>query len=220
VNTVLVQNLNPEVNYSSCMEKLRAAGIYILAGLNAPHQSIWERRRWDRELQARFRGLIESLKVYPNLLGFFITGSRETLPFVRAAIRDLKPHLWHGSRKLPIGYFSVNHNMDSSQNLNCGHEASSIDFLILGGVDCNTETNVGKWMEKITETYIEYSTPIIFSGDECSPRIQSNIESIRLMNNRSITNVLSGVVMFSYFSSPRYNISGKKLIGSELLQLD
>src|ERR1700742_4189229 len=86
VNTIVVQWLNPQSDHLSCMKILEQKGIYVLAGLGAPNEMIQQRQIWDRELQDRFRNVIDSLRVHPNLLGFFITGSSITLPFVRAAI--------------------------------------------------------------------------------------------------------------------------------------
>jgi hypothetical protein len=193
------------------MKILEEKGIYVLAGLGAPNENIQQRQIWDRELQDRFRNVADGLRAHPNLLGFFITGSTITLPFIRAAVRDLKQHLIQNEpRQIPIGYLSMyNHKLDLFQALNCGKQTTSIDFLVLQESECNAVPELDKTMNNITKEYAEYPIPIIFSAEDCNPQQGSNIEAARLMNNQNVTDVLSGTVLFSYFNSSTYNINGK-----------
>nr|POE72918.1 1,3-beta-glucanosyltransferase pga4 [Quercus suber] len=77
---------------------------------------------------------------YPNTLGLLIgdevindVPSRAAMPFLRAAVRDLKTYMKHtndlkGQRVLPVGYTAAQNDRSSVFDLSLGDPSSAIDF--------------------------------------------------------------------------------------------
>jgi 1,3-beta-glucanosyltransferase GAS1 len=216
MNTILVDWLKPDADHSACMQALQARGIYVLAGLSAPNENIFQTQTWDVDLKKRFTDLIENLAGYSNLLGFFVTGSPITLPFVKAAVRDLRTHMMkRPGRYIPIGYSGLNWGKDLSQALNCGDRLNSIDFLLLDlSPVCSARSSLRTSMELIVEQYSNYSVPILLSTYLCDPKDATNLDAIRFLNDSTSTQVISGTFMFSYFGDSRENTTGKYILKS------
>jgi hypothetical protein len=194
------------------MTQLQEAGIYVLANLGGPNEQIMQTQTWDRDLQKRFFGLVENLMPYSNLLGFYTTGTAITVPFVKAAVRDLKHFLRsHGKGHIPIGYSSLIRGRDLSDVLNCGDKDTSIDFLALE-LDplCSNLNQTQQAIETAASQYLDYSIPLMFWGSRCVPQALGNVGAIPSIYEPEITKVAAGAFMFSYFGSRRTNQTGNE----------
>jgi hypothetical protein len=212
VNAILVDVINPNADHAGCMTQLQAAGIYVLINLGGPNEQIMQTQTWDRELQRRFFGVAEGLMGYSNLLGFYTTGTAITIPFVKAAVRDLKQFLKSkGQGHVPVGYSSLIRGKDLSDVLNCGDKESSIDFMALE-LDplCSSLNQTQETVEIAAAQYRDYSIPLMFWGSRCVPQVQGNIGAIPSIYESNITKVTTGAFMFSYFGSRRSNQTGNR----------
>jgi 1,3-beta-glucanosyltransferase GAS1 len=204
--------LKPDADHLACMEALQARGIYVLAGLSAPNENIFQTQTWDVDLKKRFTDLVENLAGHSNLLGFFLNGSPITLPFVKAAVRDLKTHMTKRlGRHIPIGYKGVDWGRDLSQALNCGNRSNSIDFLLLEpDSDCSAGSPLTPSMELIVKQYASYSVPLLLTTTSCNPKDATHLDTIRFLNDSTSVQVISGAVMLSYYQ--KGNVTGKCIL--------
>ena len=203
--------LRPEADHSVCMRHLQEAGIYVVAGLSRPNEQIFQTQTWDRDMYTRSLAVIENLRGFSNLIAFFITGSPVTLPYVKAAIRDLKEHLSDQKRgKIPLGYLTANYGRNFYQNLICGNVTSSVDFLALNiNSICSGTAEGDKSLEEIVQQNGDYPVPIFVYGSRCSARETTSIEKLQSLYNPTIRKGLSGGFMFTYFDDTRTNTTGK-----------
>jgi hypothetical protein len=188
------------------MEQLQKAGIYTMVGIGTLSLTIQSRQAWDVELMQRFMRVIDSFAGYDNVLGFYITGSPITIPFVRGAVRDLKKYVKSKGRAIPIGYLGKLRGKDMSNVLNCGDQPSSIDFLALDlGSDCNNPSKSVPMMKKAVADHLDYSVPTFAYSPQCNPRKVTNTSVFDFLSQPNITNVMSGAAVFSYFNYFRYD---------------
>jgi hypothetical protein len=212
VNAILVDVINPNADHSGCMTQLQTAGIYVLANLGGPNEQIMQLQTWDRDLQKRFFGVAENLMHYSNLLGFYTTGTVITVPFVKAAIRDLKQFLKSkGQARIPVGYSSLIRGKDTSDVVNCGATDTSVDFMALE-LDplCSNLNLTVEAIETVAEQYLDYSIPLMFLGLRCVPQVQGNIAAIPSIYQPEVSKSIAGAFMFSYFGSQRSNQTGNQ----------
>jgi hypothetical protein len=87
------------------MMKFRDAGIYVVVNLGGEIRGFYEPlATWDTLMLRRYTAIIDSFAEFSNLLGFHIATTVESLPFSKAAVRDLKDHMqFSGYRAIPIG---------------------------------------------------------------------------------------------------------------------
>lgn len=72
VNTIRTYAIDPEADHSACMKLLEAAGIYVIADLGEPALSInRDDPAWNVDLFDRYKGVIDNLGQYDNVIGFF-----------------------------------------------------------------------------------------------------------------------------------------------------
>jgi len=139
-NTIRVYAIDPEADQDECMQLLDDAGIYVIADLSQPGESVnRDSPAWDDVLYARYTSVVDKMAKYSNTLGFFagnevtnnVTNTNAS-PFVKAAVRDMKAYIKDkGLRTIPVGY-ATNDDADVRLNLaayfNCGPAEESIDF--------------------------------------------------------------------------------------------
>jgi hypothetical protein len=207
INTILIDMIKPATrsDYSACMEQLQKAGIYVLVGLAGINRNIPALQAWDRELQQTFISIVDGFYGYRNVLGFYLTGSPVTVPYVQAAARDLKLFLKSRGRKVPIGYAGLLRGRAFSDRLNCGDGESAIDFMALMTA-CD---EVNQAMDIVTVDHSTYSIPTLLHGFGWDPQTSTNISEFGNWFRRTAIGTLSGRVAFSYFKDQFYNTSGK-----------
>jgi hypothetical protein len=200
------------------MQQFEAAGIYILAGLDAPGDSLIEKQTWDRSMQRHYQLIVDSLLPFTNVLGFYIQSSPITVPLARAVIRDTKAYIGnHSTRQIPIGYWGGSWYDDLSGNiLNCGDQTTSADFKVYRidyRLPCHETSEVRKqFLESIATEQSNYSSPVILSQAPCENGTQTNVEAIEGISSKRFADFYSGFVMFSYFDDPN-NATGKRCRG-------
>jgi hypothetical protein len=188
------------------MEQLQKAGIYTVVGIGTLSLTIQSRQAWDVELMQRFTSVIDTFAGYDNVLGFYLTGSPITMPFVRGAVRDLKKYIRSKGRPIPIGYLGKLRGKDISNALNCDDQESSIDFLAFDlGSDCNYPSKSEPMMKKAIADHLDYSVPTFIHSPQCNPRKVANTTALDFLTQPNLTSVMSGAVVFSYFSYFRYD---------------
>ena len=71
-NTIRVYAIDPTKSHDKCMNALADAGIYVVADLSAPGQSIIRSSpSWNDDLYGRYTAVIDAMAGYSNTLGFF-----------------------------------------------------------------------------------------------------------------------------------------------------
>jgi hypothetical protein len=208
INTIVVANIRPSTNgeTAACMEQLQKAGIYVLVGVGTLVYNIQARQAWDTDLMQSLTSVIDGYMVYDNVLGFYITGSPITLPFVRAAVRDLRNYVKSKGRAIPIGYLGRIRGRDFSDILSCGDQQSSVEFIAHDlGEDCIDPSNAGPIVKKVIADYHDYMVPSFLYSPQCNAGMAGNSSSFDFLAQPNITQVLSGAVVFSYFNYLRYD---------------
>jgi 1,3-beta-glucanosyltransferase GAS1 len=72
VNTIRTYAIDPDADHSACMKLLEEAGIYVVADLGEPALSInRDSPTWNVELFERYKGVVDNLGAYDNVIGFF-----------------------------------------------------------------------------------------------------------------------------------------------------
>lgn len=72
VNTIRTYAIDPKADHSACMALLEKAGIYVVADLGEPALSInRESPAWNVALFDRYKGVVDNLGQYDNVIGFF-----------------------------------------------------------------------------------------------------------------------------------------------------
>jgi hypothetical protein len=202
VNTILIDSIRPSpaIDYSACMEHLQKAGIYVLIGLNLPNKNISARQVWDRDMLEQTITSIDSFIGYTNVLGYYVTGTPITTPYIRAAMRDLKLHIRSRGRKIPVGFLGRPRGRELSDRLNCGDQDSAIDFLVHYVWDvCADTVKLREALQTAVADHSNYSTPMFLHIKDCSPQAK-NSEDLNLLFQPELTTTMSGAILYSYFS--------------------
>jgi hypothetical protein len=214
VNTLYIQALRAESEHSSCMGKLRDAGIYVLVnfetlGVDTDGWTYTNLQKWVK--------IMDSLSGYSNLLAFWTDAfTSESLPFTKAAIRDIKDYLRTSrSRAIPVGYMALNHNdFDFSRFLACGGHDISADFIFLQTREsCRKDSAKNEVQQSLQQiATLQTDIPLFIFGNGYGTACNtSGLASSGIMlsiyggNN---TAVHSGAIMFQYFDYPLMDNDG------------
>ncbi|OTA98323.1 carbohydrate-binding module family 43 protein [Hypoxylon sp. CI-4A] len=184
VNTIRTYAIDPKADHSKCMSMLDKAGIYVVADLGDPALSInRESPTWNVELFDRYKGVVDNLGKYDNVIGFFagneVTNNNTNTgasAFVKAATRDVKKYITDkiadGGRWMGVGYAAnddseIRSNM--AQYFNCGEQSNAIDFW---------GYNIYSWCGKSSFTesgydvqvkfFSNFSVPVFFAEYGCN----------------------------------------------------
>ncbi|KAK6464786.1 hypothetical protein DFJ63DRAFT_284874 [Scheffersomyces coipomensis] len=215
VNAVRVYQINPILNHDECMNSLSDAGIYVIADLSEPQNSIIRNYpSWDTTLYDRYSSVIDSLVKYPNTLAFIagneVANSLETsntAPFIKASIRDMKSYISSKNyRKIPVGYASNDDagiRQDLSYYLTCHNspsDTSNAEFIGLNIYEwCGYSTYATSGYRELTYEFMNYSVPVVMTEYGCNavrPRPFTEVEAIY---GSTMTQVWSGGVAYEYF---------------------
>jgi 1,3-beta-glucanosyltransferase GAS1 len=119
INTIRVYSVNSSLNHDACMNAFSAAGIYVMCvfievfcspslilshsiDLSLPGSGSIDRDdpAWTTDLLDLYLETINAFSQYPNVLAFNVGNevvsnvtTTDTLPFVKAAARDIKAYL-------------------------------------------------------------------------------------------------------------------------------
>jgi hypothetical protein len=210
-NTIRVYAIDPEKDHSDCMQMLQEAGIYVIADLGEPANSInRDAPQWNMEIYDRYVKVVDDLQQYSNVFGFFAGNEVSNSPnntvasaFVKAAVRDVKAYIAAKKyRKIGVGY--ATNDDETRTNLanyfNCGSPEESIDFWGYNIYSwCgNSDMRRSKFTER-TKEFSTYNVPAFFAEYGCNDVQPRKFTEIEALFGPEMTPVWSGGIMYMYF---------------------
>jgi hypothetical protein len=211
-NTIRVYAVDPAKDHDDCMNALAAAGIYVVADLSQPRESInRDDAQWTTTLLKRYTDVVDVMAKYDNTLGFFAGNEVSNAPnntgasaFVKAAVRDTKAYIKaQNYRTIGVGYATnddADIRVDMEQYFDCGDRSSAIDFW-----GYNIYSWCGKSSFEIsgydvrTKEFENYDVPVFFAEYGCNtprPRLFTEVGSLY---GSDMTGVWSGGIVYMYF---------------------
>ncbi|CAK9438726.1 uncharacterized protein LODBEIA_P29500 [Lodderomyces beijingensis] len=211
-NVIRVYALDVSEDHTECMQALTDAGIYVIADLSQPDESINRKNpQWNLDLFQRYTDVVDKFHNYTNILGFFagneVTNDHtntDASAYVKAAIRDTKAYIKAKNyRTIPVGYSS---NDDSEYNVAladyfaCGSQEDRADFL---GINmyrwCGSSSYTASGYSDVTDDYKNLGIPIFFSEYGCNKVTPRRFEEVGTLFGSQMTNVWSGGIVYMYF---------------------
>jgi hypothetical protein len=187
------------------MRQLQQAGIYVIPGLASPSEIIFKTKSWDYILQNRFIQVLESLHKFENVIGYFLVGSPDTLPFVKAAVRELKTHIrQRGIRNIPIGYIGADRGTASiGDYLSCGEPNTIIDFYgIIPVPACSNSSEKVPFFQNMAARYLDYPIPTFLFNYTCtSSKIEELFSETQVLYGNNVTPIISGGLTGFFYQS-------------------
>ena len=211
-NTIRVYAIDPTKDHSSVMTALANAGIYVIADLSAPSESInRDDPSWNDELYTRYASVVDEMAKYTNTLGFFAGNEVSNAPnntdasaFVKAAVRDTKAYIKSQNyRAIGVGYAtnddaSIRVNM--ADYFNCGDAASAIDFWGYNIYSWCGESSysLSGYSDRTTE-FSTYSVPVFFAEYGCNTVTPRPFTEVGTLYGSQMNSVWSGGIVYMYF---------------------
>lgn len=211
-NVVRVYALNATQDHSECMQALNDAGIYLIADLSIPSESINRNSpSWDVSLFDRYKEVVDEFHNYTNVLGFFAGNevsnewnNTDASAFVKAAIRDTKAYIKEkGYRSIPVGYSSNDDSitrLDMADYFACGDSEDHADFYGINMYEwCGKSSFKLSGYQARTEEFANYTIPLFMSEygcNEVTPRVFTEIGAIF---SDEMTDVWSGGIVYMYY---------------------
>ncbi|KAI3406692.1 PHR1 [Candida oxycetoniae] len=212
-NTIRVYAVDPTLDHDECMQLLSEAGIYVVADLSQPQNSINRNEpAWDIAHHDRYISVIDKFSQYSNVLGFFagneVTNNRsntDASPFVKAAVRDMKKYIADsdGMRKIPVGY-SSNDDEDTrvaiADYFACGSVEERADFFGINMYEwCGNSTYELSGYKDRTEEYSNLPIPIFFSEYGCNVERPRLFTEVQALYSPIMSDIWSGGIVYMYF---------------------
>lgn len=158
------------------MTLLANAGIYVVADLGAPSESIESNNpAWNTDIFARYTSVVDVMAKYSNTLGFFagnevVNQPNQTIaaPFVKAAVRDTKAYIRSKNyRTIGVGYATTD-NVDIREPLanymDCGNPDDGVDFWGYNVYSwCGDSSFENSGYEARTQEFESYNVPVFFA---------------------------------------------------------
>ncbi|ODQ77131.1 carbohydrate-binding module family 43 protein [Babjeviella inositovora NRRL Y-12698] len=214
INTVRVYSINPMADHDTCMNAFGEAGIYVIADLSEPSQSVDRKNpSWDFSLFHRYTSVVDSMHKYPNMLGFFAgnevsndCNTTAASPFVKASIRDTKMYISASKyRKIPVGY-SSNDDAETREKVanyfvcDDSDGDSRVDFYGINMYEwCGYSSFVHSGYRDRTLDFQDYPVPIFFSEFGCNLQRPRPFTEIEALYSDRMTHVWSGGIAYMYF---------------------
>jgi len=211
-NVIRVYALDITEDHSSCMQQLQDAGIYVIADLSSPDESInRDTPSWTVELLERYTGVVDRFHNYTNILGFFAGNEVTNAPnntdasaYVKAAVRDTKAYIKaQGYRSIPVGY-SANDDadirLDLAEYFACGSDDERADFFGINMYEwCGSSSFKTSGYQNITEQYSDLGIPLFFSEYGCNAVQPRKFQEVGTLFGDDMTDVWSGGIVYMYF---------------------
>ncbi|SCV02432.1 LAME_0H00408g1_1 [Lachancea meyersii CBS 8951] len=211
-NTIRVYALNATLDHTECMQALNDAGIYVIADLSQPSQSInRDSPSWTVELYDRYTSVVDEFQNYTNVLGFFagneVTNNKsntDASAFVKAAIRDTKAYIKDkGYRSIPVGY-STNDDEETRVSMAdyfaCGDDDVKADFYGINMYEwCGSSTFQTSGYADRTKEFANLTVPLFFSEYGCIESRPRKFEEVGTLYGSDMTDVWSGGIVYMYF---------------------
>lgn len=211
-NVIRVYALDPSADHDPCMKLLQDAGIYVIADLSSPEDSIITTDpEWSVDLYERYTDVIDKMQGYDNILGFFagnevITNdtNTNTAPFIKAAVRDMKSYIKDkGYRNIPVGY-SANDDADtrvqSADYFACGDNDVKADFYGINMYEwCGNSNFKESGYQDRTAEFANLTVPVFFSEYGCNAVSPRKFTEVQALYSDEMTDVWSGGIVYMYF---------------------
>lgn len=211
-NTIRVYAIDPKQDHQVCMQLLSDAGIYVIADLSNPSESIDRNDpAWTNALYTRYTDVVDAMAKYQNVLGFFagneVSNSKNTTgasAFVKAAVRDMKRYIKAKNyRQIGVGY-ATNDDSDIRVNMasyfNCLSEDESIDFWGYNVYSwCGNSTYLKSGYRERTEEFRKYPVPIFFAEYGCNAVQPREFSEVKALFGDTMSQVWSGGIVYMYF---------------------
>lgn len=211
-NVIRVYALDVEQDHTECMEALANAGIYVIADLSQPDESINRKSpEWTLDLFQRYTDVVDKFANYTNVLGFFagneVTNDEtntDASAYVKAAIRDTKAYIKAKNyRSIPVGYSS---NDDSTIRVAladyfaCGDQDERADFFGINMYEwCGSSSYKSSGYQTATDDYEKLGIPIFFSEYGCNEVQPRKFQEVGTLFGSDMTDVWSGGIVYMYF---------------------
>lgn len=211
-NVIRVYALNVSEDHTECMDLLQQAGIYVIADLSQPDQSInRDDPIWDLDLYNRYTSVVDLFQNYTNVLGFFagneVTNNNTNTAasaFVKAAIRDTKGYIKaKGYRQIPVGYSS---NDDESIRVPladyfaCGDASERADFFGINNYEwCGSSSYTTSGYSTLSTDYSNITIPLFFSEYGCNEVQPRTFQEVGTLYGSQMTGEWSGGIVYMYF---------------------
>ncbi|KAG7662598.1 PHR2 [[Candida] subhashii] len=211
-NVIRVYALDNTADHTACMEMLQDAGIYVIADLSQPDESInRDTPEWNLDLLQRYTSVVDSFQNYTNILGFFAgnevtnaVNNTDASAFVKAAVRDTKAYIKAKNyRDIPVGY-SANDDIDIrlplAEYFACGDEDVRADFFGINMYEwCGSSSFKTSGYENITDMYQHIGIPLFFSEYGCNAVQPRKFQEVATLYGPDMTGVWSGGIVYMYF---------------------
>lgn len=211
-NTLRVYALNASLDHSECMNLFADNGIYIIADLSEPSESInREDPSWTVELYQRYTSIIDEFQNYTNILGFFAGNevsndvtNTDASAFVKAAIRDSKQYISdQGYRAIPVGY-SANDDatirVETADYFVCGEVSERADFYGINMYSwCGDSSYTESGYDDRTAEFSNITVPVFFSEYGCNEVQPRKFTEVAALYGENMTGVWSGGIVYMYF---------------------
>ncbi|EXJ85127.1 hypothetical protein A1O3_05802 [Capronia epimyces CBS 606.96] len=211
-NTIRVYALDPTKDHDECMSLLADAGIYVIADLSSPGNSIVrDSPTWNDDLYSRYTAVIDAMANYTNTLGFFAGNevsnnntNTDASAFVKAAVRDTKAYIKKQNyRTIGVGY-ATNDDADIRVNLadyfDCGDRTDAIDFWGYNIYSwCGDSSYTESGYDVRTKEFSTYNVPVFFAEYGCNEVQPRKFTEVQALYGDQMTPVWSGGIVYMYF---------------------
>ncbi|KAL4968042.1 glycoside hydrolase family 72 protein [Aspergillus stella-maris] len=211
-NTIRVYAIDPKADHKECMSLLSDAGIYVIADLSSPDESIVRNDpKWDYALYQRYASVVDEMSQYPNVIGFFAGNEVSNNPkttdasaFVKAAVRDMKAYIKSNNyRTMGVGYATNDDSsirVDMADYFNCDNAEDSIDFWGYNVYSWCGDSNYEKSGYKSrTDEFRDYSIPVFFAEYGCNAVSPRKFTEVEALYGDKMSEVWSGGIVYMYF---------------------
>ncbi|PLB50231.1 1,3-beta-glucanosyltransferase gel3 [Aspergillus steynii IBT 23096] len=211
-NTIRVYAIDPKSDHSECMNLLSEHGIYVIADLSSPSESIVRNDpKWDNDLYNRYVSVVDELSQYSNVIGFFagneVSNTKKTTDasaYVKAAVRDIKKYIKAKNyRPMGVGYATNDDSgirEDMANYFNCDEADESIDFWGYNVYSWCGDSNYEKSGYKSrTDEFRDYSVPVFFAEYGCNDVTPRKFTEVEALYGDKMADVWSGGIVYMYF---------------------
>lgn len=211
-NVIRVYAVNTSLDHSECMSALNDAGIYVIADLSAPAESINRNDpTWTIDLFNRYKEVVDVFANYTNVLGFFAgnevtndSNNTDASAFVKAAIRDTKQYIDDQDyRSIPVGYSSSDDaeiRVDIADYFTCGDDDVRADFYGINMYEwCGKSSFTTSGYAQRTEEFSNITVPVFFSEYGCNEVTPRPFTEVQALFGTNMTDVWSGGIVYMYF---------------------
>jgi hypothetical protein len=211
-NTIRVYAIDPSKDHKDCMNALADAGIYVVADLSEPKNSIIrDDPGWTTTLYERYMSVVDEMMKYDNTLGFFAGNEVSNQPnntiasaFVKAAVRDTKAYIKSKNyREIGVGY-ATNDDAEIRENLasyfDCGKTEDAIDFWGYNIYSwCGDSSFEESGFDVRTKEFEKYNVPVFFAEYGCNTPRPRKFTEVGTLYGKQMTGVWSGGIVYMYF---------------------